>query len=77
MNDDEAAAASEEGVEVGPVGGVGDVAGLLRMEHEHVGRLELSTRRKRFGADGAGAALVEKWHPLFQEPGIVVRARPV
>jgi hypothetical protein len=76
VNDHEAAAAREEGVEVGAIG-LGDVAGFLRVENEDVGLGELLRGGKRVRARGLGAAGVKERYPLGEEARVIVRARSV
>jgi hypothetical protein len=77
VDDDEPAAALEEGVEVGAVGSVGNVAALLRVDKQDVGGGELLGAGKRVASRGAGAALVEERDPLREKARVVVLAGAV
>ena len=73
MNHDEPAAARQERLEVGALLPVGDVAGFLRVQDQHVGVVELRLRREGVGAGGPGAAAVQERHPLLEEARMIVR----
>ena len=71
MDDDNAAAALEEGFEVEPVRR-GNRAGLGGVYHQHVGGRQLLGRRERGGPLRLRPAGVEQVGPLFEEAGVVV-----
>ncbi len=75
MNDDDAAAPRQEFVQVGPIRRVGDVTRTLRVQHEHVGGIELGLGRERFRTYRNRPPLVQQRHPFTQEARIIVRAR--
>ena len=76
MDDDDATAAGEIGLEVRAVG-AGDVAALLGVDHEDVGGGELGGGGKGVAARGDGAAGIEERDPIGEEARVVVGAGAV
>ena len=72
----QAAAAFEEFLEIGALF-ADDLHAVLGVDHEHVGVVELLRRREIHRAVGLGAALVEQFFPIGEEPRVIVLVRSV
>ena len=77
VDGDQAAAAGEELRQILAIGGIRDVARLLRVQDQHVGLVELCLGGKGLGPGRARAARVQQRQPVLQEARMIVGARSV
>ena len=76
MEDHHAASAGQEVLEAATFV-AGDLHAVGRVDHEHVGGLELGGRREFHGAAGRDAPLGEELGPFTQESRVIVLVRAV